>query len=574
MFQSICDIVDEHCETKETVARWIYPEKENKVLPEILLKSYDLSAALRAAGIEKGDRVAVILENSISYASLLIAIWSLGAIAVPMKTKTSPFSNIETFVFSCNEVCSFKCLIVEENNVLLTTNIQHFNETLTTVLTVDDLEQFEFSTFLSNQENCRVSLSGKDIAIIQFSSGSTGKPKGVIVTHEMMMNQLENLSKKSGLFIDGDKSLASWLPFHHDMGLFIGVLLPLFLGCNNYICSPQYYIRNPLQWFKLLSDKKVNGTMTTSSALSIFLNSFDGMFIDHDKIAHPFDGSLDFGELHIVLGAEKVNAKVVKRSIDILSVYGLKECQIHTGYGMAEATLGITCSVDTPLHGHFFKFIDETTLEPADENDLNTLELVPLGDPYDMHELFIFDQNEHEVDDLIVGEIYIRGPSISPGYYNNLEETSFVFKNGGFMTGDLGFKHDGEIYFLSRKDDVAVIGGRNVVPDDIELAIESLGVCRTGNTCFFAYENEKGQSEAIVLVGINARTPKSHMENIRSKIVKHVYREQQVVLSRVVFCSKNEIEKTSSGKKRRKVIKTRFSNNQIKDLSKYVISTT
>ena len=572
MFVSICDVVNKHY-LSENIKKvcWTYPDKGTTSLAEIYEESLSMSVFFREGNIVKGDCVAIIMDNSLDYASVLLALWHIGAIAVPIKHQDSQHGSLEEFLNSCDDNCEFKALITEEGNPLNLCLKKDNSVRERSIYTIEDLLSFGFCHQHNPCETIIREVEGSDIAILQYSSGSTGSPKGIIVTHFMMMNQLGNLSKNSNRFMDEISVMASWLPFHHDMGLFIGVLLPLYLGCENIICSPRYYMRNPLRWFNILSKYRVNGTFTTNSALGGCLELLDKHFLKRNTIEssgndQDMSNNIDLSHLHIILGAEKVSSIVVKKAIRVMSHYGLQENQIHTGYGMAETTLGVTCSIDIRLYGHYFRFLEESSLMTASGENACDLEFVPLGEVYENHKLTIHNDAGEMLGDLLVGEIHVEGPGVSPGYYKNPTEEINCSSKVRHKTGDLGFTSNGEIFFVSRKDDMVVIGGRNIIADDIEEEIETLGVCRRSDSCFFQFENESGLSEPVALIGIHVRTPKDDIENIRSQVIRHIYKTHGFALSRVVCCKRNEIEKTSSGKKRRKVIKQRYSTNKIENL--------
>ena len=106
-----------------------------------------------------------------------------------------------------------------------------------------------------------------------------------------------------------------------------------------------------------------------------------------------------------------------------------------------------------------------------------------------------------------VGEIELRGESVTPGYFRNAEATAAGIRDGWLCTGDLGYLVDGEVVICGRRKDVIIVGGRNVFPEDVERAAAAVPGVRAGNVIAFGATGRKGR-EAIVVVA-EARTDDS-----------------------------------------------------------------
>jgi acyl-coenzyme A synthetase/AMP-(fatty) acid ligase len=131
-------------------------------------------------------------------------------------------------------------------------------------------------------------------------------------------------------------------------------------------------------------------------------------------------------------------------------------------------------------------------------------------------------------------------------------------------TGDLGFYCQGELYFYARKDDMIVTAGRNIIPDDIETLVEELPFVRPTASCLIGMENrETGTAEINLLVEVRENADNDELRDYRNKIQAHVYENLDVMINRILFCVKGTVEKTSSGKKRRKVVQQRVAEGNI-----------
>jgi acyl-CoA synthetase (AMP-forming)/AMP-acid ligase II len=373
----------------------------------------------------------------------------------------------------------------------------------------------------------------------------------------MMMAQLQNIlynhiGSRRGWPIE---SLASWMPVNHDMGLFIGVLSAVYTGCSNLLAPPSYYMRNPSRWFQLLSDYKVDMTFSTNSVLASTLPVL--------RRLHKRD-DVDLSMLHLYIGAEKVSPVIVRRCYDILEPLNLKRENVHIGYGMAENALGAACTRTDVISQKRFKFIDSNRLQEVDHKDANTIELVALGTPDRLHDITIRNADDHILPELTLGEINIESPCVTPGYYNNEAITGEKLAEGRLRTGDMGFCYQGELYFYSRKDDMIVAAGRNIVPDDIEGIVEELPFVRPTASCLIGLENrETGTLEINLFVEVKENADEAELREYRNKIQAYVYESLDVMINRILFCVKGTVEKTSSGKKRRKVVQQRYSEGVI-----------
>lgn len=551
--ETLVEIAEKHALTRRPT--WRFPSEGLEFsLEELYRLSLQYAHKLAALGIGHQDRVGLVLENSSDYVALIIALLKLKATIVPLRPKWNKHTKSDTYLTKCDDVCDFKLMLYEDGS--LGSVFQNWTEK--TCKLALSLEAFKSNpAHLDSYPHPRT--HSHDIAVLQFSSGSTGQPKAVIVTHGMVMAQLVNLVENHTRSRRGIPvaSSASWMPIHHDMGLFIGVLKPLFVGCDNLLAPPSYYMRNPGRWFSHLSAHRVDFTFTTNSALATTLNTVS-------QKLQGTDVSLD--ALHIYIAAEKVSPLMVRRCYETLPRLHMPMDQLHVGYGMAENALGCSCT-RTPTISIIRCLIDDHGhVVPMAPNDSHpaAIELVSIGTPDNLHEITVRDESDRVLPELHLGEINIAGPCVSPGYLNSDEATRRAFVNGRFRSGDLGFFFAGELYFYGRRDDMIVVGGRNIIPDDIEGLAEELPFIRPTSTCLIAVENNStGTVQLVLLVEMSPLTRADTLNNHAMTIQRHIYSERGVLVTRVLFCPKGTIEKTSSGKKRHKVIRTRFIDNQL-----------
>ena len=146
-----------------------------------------------------------------------------------------------------------------------------------------------------------------------------------------------------------------------------------------------------------------------------------------------------------------------------------------------------------------------------------------------------------------VGELLIRGTSVTPGYYKRPDATAELFRDGWLCTGDLGYMLDGELVLCGRIKDVIIVGGRNVFPEDIERAVGGLDGVRAGNVIAFGMEGYKGKESVVVV----AETRGGDLDAIRDAIHHRTLEVCGLPPRDVLLVQPSTLPKTSSGKLQR-----------------------
>jgi len=234
---------------------------------------------------------------------------------------------------------------------------------------------------------------------------------------------------------------------------------------------------------------------------------------------------------------------------------------LSPGYGLAESS--VLVSVGRPEEEHLVVHVDAAALEQdrvelRSEGDPGVRELMGDGTAHSSYDVRIVDPNTCEqlpADQ--VGELWLRGASVSPGYWRRPEETAYAFGTnlvgddaGPYLrTGDLAFLHEGEIVICGRAKDLIVVRGRNLYPQDIELtAEEAHAAVRSGGSAAFAIEDEAGTALVVVAEVDGDLDQPEVADAVRGA----VFNEFEVRVADVLLVGPQGIPKTSSGKKQRK----------------------
>ena len=383
------------------------------------------------------------------------------------------------------------------------------------------------------------------LAIVQFTSGSTDDPKGVMLPHRCVVENIDAIVEGAGL--GGDDVGVSWLPLYHDMGL-IGLLMtPMTVGFELGLAPPQDFLASPSDWMRWMSDLRATVTGGPNFAYALAARAL-----------RRLDG-IDLSPWHMALnGAEPIDPRSVEAFLEAGAAHGLDAKAAFCVYGMAEATLAI--SFPEPGTGMAVDAVARDALEhervasPA-SNGEEVRRLPLLGRVLRGLELRVTDPDTGSIrGEREVGELELRGTSVTPGYFGRPELTAATFRDGWLRTGDLGYLVDGEVVVCGRIKDVIIVGGRNVFPEEIERAAAAVDGVRAGNVIAFGTEGRRGK-EGIVVV---AETRAPELGALRDAVVDQVCNVVGIPPLDVVFVEAGSLPKTSSGKLQRSLCKSQY----------------
>ena len=504
---------------------------------ELLTRADGAAAALQARGLQPGDRVCLLSNTSAELLAGLFGTWRAGAVPVVLSLPR-PRSDLGEYLAEVRRRVDH----VGARLVVVADALQAFmpeDGVGAPVAALGELGQ------AAEAAAAGTPAAPDDIALMQFTSGSTGAPRAVALTHRQILSNLDSTTAALGL--SGTDRFVSWLPLFHDMGL--NFLLSAVTHAITVILQPtEEFLSRPGSWLEAVS--RYRGTVTVAPNFAYGLATRD--------LQTAAGRSLDLSCLRVAgNGAEPIDANTMDEFVTVAGQHGLRPEAVCPMYGLAEATLAVSiASPDVPMRD-LWVFSDRLTrgaqVASGPAGAPGTRRLVACGPIVPGVEVSIRDGDGHDVGDGRVGEVCVRGASIMAGYWQEPDATAGVLRDGWLHTGDLGFRHDGELVICGRVKDMIIVGGRNLYPEDYEQWATRVPGVRRGNAIAFGLEHE----ERMVVVA--ETTVSAHeADRVAAEAMRTLRRHLPQAPEEVVLVVKGTLPKTSSGKLQRGVCKQRY----------------
>ncbi len=387
-----------------------------------------------------------------------------------------------------------------------------------------------------------VAVDPSSLAFLQYTSGSTGTPKGVMVTHA---NLLANLAAINERFRLGEQSRGViWLPPFHDMGLIGGILAPMSARFTCVLLAPTTFLVRPSAWITAVSREHatVSGGPDFAWALAT------------RRVSEAVRATLDLSTWDAAFtGAEPVRPATLARFTEAFAPCGFRATSFLPCYGLAEGTLlvsGVAQRAGASTLALSPEALARMEVAPPTA-EAGTVEVVSCGPAALATELRIaHPETGAPLAANEVGEILARGPSIAAGYWNRPEATAEGFRDGWLHTGDLGFLADGQLYVTGRKKDLVLLRGRNLYPQDLEVAAEAAHSDVRGNSSAAFGVEVDGEERLVLVLEVDGRKVPDPGP-ITDAVTAAIAQAFDATVYAVTLLPAGGIPRTSSGKVRR-----------------------
>ena len=430
-----------------------------------------MANVFRSLGVEKGDRIILLISKSVIFVVAHLALQKLGAVAVPL----NPGFKKSELAYLLRDAQA-KIILSEPGKEAL---IREIDANITN-LTIDTQKPYEDIDVLqkASETFLPVEIYPDDPALIIYTSGTTGNPKGAILTQMNLIHDARNIIRIWE--ISESDVICHALPLFHVHGLCFALHTALLAGAHVVMLDAF----SPGQIIDSLSRKEEPLKCTVFMAVpAMYAKLMEFLGDDRPDFAHVrlwTSGSApllaaDFERIHRIFGKQPVERE-----------------------GMTETGMNFS----NPLHGRRkpgsigipLPQLEVRTVDPATGQDV-----IP-GQ---------------------TGEFWLNGPAITPGYWRKPQETAQTFHQGWFKTGDLGnVDEDGYYYLTDRIKHIIISGGENISPKELEAVINQVeGVSESS---VVGVDDEKWGEKVVAVV---VRKPESDVnaEDIEKHCKKHLH---------------------------------------------------
>ena len=420
-----------------------------------------LAKGLVAAGIQPHDRVAIMSRTRYEWTLADLALWSVGAVPVPVYETSSP-DQVAWIAKDSGAVA----MIVEDQAMMAT--VSSVRDELPALQDVWRIDAGAFDELVAAGAEVpdatvaerRAGVGRDDLATVIYTSGTTGTPKGCELTHDNFMALSENASERLSVVVKADgASTLLFLPLAHVFARFIQVVC-LHAGARMGHTPDPKTVLDDLTTFRpsfLLSVPRVFEKIYNSAEQKAEASGRGRIFRWAAKVAQSYSRALDDGGPGVLLRTQHLAADRL--------VYGRLRTAMggHVKYAISGgAALGERL-------GHFYRGIGLVVLEgygltettaPATVNTPDMIRIGSVGRPLPGVSVRIAPD----------GEVLVKGVNVFRGYHNNPEATAQSLQDGWFATGDLGeVDRDGFLRITGRKKEILVTAaGKNVSPGPLE----------------------------------------------------------------------------------------------------------
>ena len=508
---------------------------------EIHLRARRTAAALRARGVETGDRVALVFPTSPGFLDAFFGVLLAGAVPVPLYPPVRLGRLAEYHVATARMIAAVGARLVladAATRTLLGKAIESSRPPLGCV-TLEDLGP--------GTGELEADIGPEALGLIQFSSGSTTDPRPVALSHDSLMAQLAALRALLPPEEAAPQKGVSWLPLYHDMGLIGCLLQAVYFPGPLVLIPPELFLAKPALWLRAIARHHATISVAPSFAYALCARR-----VRDDELT-----GADLSSWRLALcGAEPVSLDSLGHFARRFTPFGFDRRALRPVYGLAEAALAVTF---TPGDREVRALrVDPVRLAASGEAVDGARAIVSVGTPVPGTDVEVRGPDGEVLGERRVGRIFVRGPSVMVGYFDQPEATASALAHGWLDTGDLGFVAGGELHVCGREKNLIVIRGANHLPQEFEECLAGVEGVRAGCAAALGFVPEGEDGEQLLVLAERAKTGQADDDRTADQIRRAILTHTRIRPHTVRLCDPGTIPRTSSGKLRRNEALRRF----------------
>ena len=489
-----------------------------------------------------GKQVLLLFPAGIDFVAAFLGCLYAGATAVPV-----PCPDIDGF----EKGAALVSAIAEDAQVSGILTQAHYLDAIETHCRAHLIRSSPWVSALSDIDTPRMdpppalpTLTEDTIAYLQYTSGSTSAAKGVVITHG---NLSHSLFYTGAVWHYTPASVTvTWAPHSHVYGLICGLLLPLYEGTPSVIIPTSEFVKNPMCWLKTIEQYK-----GTHSGCPNF-----GYDLCVQKISPEDCQSLKLETWKVAVnGGEPVRADTLDQFSHLCAPAGFKSEYFYPSYGMSEVTGLISTQ---PYQPHVLQ---------ASSSDEGPRKILNLGSPLPGLSAVVVDPETFlPVPEGHTGEVWLRGPSVALGYWQQHSLTQTTFNaglsqqaNGYLRTGDLGTLKNGELFLSGRLKELLIVYGKKYLPIDLESVCgEALGNQVAKNSTIVCSITSEDQEKVILIQEVLGTTKEADFPTLIKSIRGAISRYFQIDIFGVILVAEGWLPRTASGKLQRTIGRQKY----------------
>ena len=538
-FDNLIAALEAAAENSPFITFWVdEDERETVTFGEFRHRARLHAAVLREQGIDSGDRVVILMPQSITAMVSFAAAMMLGAVpaflAYP-NFKVDP-AKYRSGLAGVTANLSAKAVVIAPD---------FRNEMLDCVALGAETKLIRPGNADKREHVVTVpestQIAPERLAFIQHSAGTTGLQKGVALTHAAVLGQIEHLAH--ALRIDPARDrIYSWLPLYHDMGLIACFMLPM-------VCHVPVVMQSPIDW--VMQPESMLQIITESKCTLAWLPNFAFQFVPR-RTAPKRWADYDLSSLRLVINcSEPVRASSMR---EFQTAFHVASGVLQSSYAMAENVFAVTQSeidaaAPTTLWIDGQQYRTAHRIVPVPQEAPGAVSFTSSGRLLPNQQLRILSDSGGIAADDSVGEIAIQSDCLFTGYYNRPDLTAEAFLDGWYRTGDLGFLFQGELYVVGRKKDLLIVGGENIYPQDIEEIVGAHPAVHDGRAIAMGiYNPEIGTEDIVVVAEVEKYEMLAQSSEIEQQIRRSIVAALGIAVKKFFVVPPKWIVKSTAGK--------------------------